>query len=481
MAVDPGAAIVARRLSERFAGMALAEQRRPRFRGANLEAQATTEPEFVLSGPAGTGKSVALLARLHANAEQFPGSRQLIIRKTRASLTQSGLVTFEEKVLPPGHPALLGASGQRITRGNREAYPYPNGSEIVVGGMDKPERLFSSEYDAIYWQEVQESRIEEWESLLRALRNDRIPTQQLFGDCNPSSPKHWLKSRSSTGALAMRETFHRDNPFLWDERTNDWTPAGRRYIANLERMTGVLRDRLYLGLWVAAEGAIYTMFKRSGPGANIVPRFVPPAEWRVILSIDFGFSHPLAAQVWVLDGDGRLFLDRELHMAGRTLDEHAPDILRMLRGRAYMGVADSSSPESIERLRSLGVYCQPTAKGPDSVRAGIRQCIARMGDPGDGQPRLAIMEGSLVERDEERAAQHLPLCLLDELDLYRWKLDNANRAQEEPVKEHDDACDAMRYAVQVADSLCGGAPVTADSVRTIRAEMGEIPEFGWGG
>lgn len=426
-----------------------AEARRPVFRGANLDAQSATDPELVLAGPAGTGKSVALLNRLHANAERYPGSRQLILRKTRASLTESGLVTFEEKVLPPGHPALLGASGQRLARGNRESYDYPNRSSIVVGGMDKMERIFSAEYDTIYWQEATEGRVEEWESLLRALRNDKTPQRQLLGDCNPGPPGHWLRSRAKVGRLRMVDTFHRDNPFLWDGA--DWTAAGREYVANLERMTGVLRDRLYLGLWVAAEGAIYTMFKRSGPGANLVPRFTAPDDWRVVLSIDFGFTHPFSAGVWLVDPDERMYLEREVHMAGRTLDEHVPAILAMLRGRAYEGVADSASPESIERLRSLGIVCRPAVKGPDSVRAGIRQVVARMQPAGDGKPRLMVMEGSLWERDESRAAKHLPLCLVDEIELYRWKLDGSGQANEEPAKEHDDACDQMRYAVQFVD------------------------------
>jgi phage terminase large subunit len=456
-------AVAANSLADVFLGAAAAEAHRPVFRGANLEAQAATDPELVLAGPAGTGKSVALLNKLHTNAERYPGSRQLILRKTRASLTESALVTFEEKVLPVGHPALLGAGGQRLVRGNRESYDYPNRSTIVIGGMDKMERIFSAEYDTIYWQEATEGRLEEWESLLRALRNNKTPHRQLLGDCNPGPPGHWLRSRSKTGRLRMVDTFHRDNPFLWNGE--DWTPAGREYVGNLERMTGVLRDRLYLGLWVAAEGAIYTMFKRSGQGANLVPRFTAPSGWRVVLSIDFGFTHPLAAGVWLIDGDGRMVLEHELHMAGRTLDEHVPALKGMLRGRPYEGVADSSSPESIERLRALGINCQPAVKGPDSVRAGIRQVVARMQQAGDGRPRLTVMEGALWERDEERAKRHLPLCLIDELELYRWKLDGSGQAQEEPVKEHDDACDQMRYAVAYVDRVdsAGDAETSAVS------------------
>jgi len=421
------------------------------LRGANLEVQQATDAEIVVSGPAGTGKSVGLLHLLHRTAEEFPKSRQLILRKTRASLTQSGLDSFEDDVLPSAHPVLFNANGSRILKRNRSSYDYPNGATIVVGGMDEAERLFSSKYDRIYWQEVTEGQEEEWVSLRRALRNFAGPPQQLVSDCNPKSPLHWVAQRAKAGHMRMMETTHRDNPAYWDEASQEWTEKGRAYMDNLAGMTGVLRDRLYLGLWVATEGAIYTMFRRSGPAPNVVPRFRPPDSWRVVLSIDFGFTHPFAAGVWVLDGDGRMTLEHEIHMSGRTLDEHAPTIKAMLRGRAYDGVADSASPESIERLRGLGIRCEPTPKGPDSVRAGIRQVIARMADPGDGKARLAIMEGSLWERDEVRAARHLPLCLADEIELYRWR-PNA----EEPVKETDDACDQMRYAVQFADGASHG-------------------------
>ncbi|HLS00652.1 MAG TPA: hypothetical protein VK054_01520, partial [Beutenbergiaceae bacterium] len=84
-------------------------------------------PEIMLAGPAGTGKSRASLEKIHLCAERYPGMRALIVRKTRVSLTQTGLVTFEDHVLPEGHPVLQGAQ-----RSHRSTYQYPNGSEIVV-------------------------------------------------------------------------------------------------------------------------------------------------------------------------------------------------------------------------------------------------------------------------------------------------------------------------------------------------------------
>src|ERR1700738_4641358 len=58
--------------------------------------------EILLCGPAGTGKSRVLLEKLHFCADKYAGMRGLIVRKTRESITQTAMVTFEEKVLPEG-------------------------------------------------------------------------------------------------------------------------------------------------------------------------------------------------------------------------------------------------------------------------------------------------------------------------------------------------------------------------------------------
>ena len=58
--------------------------------------------EIVLSGPAGTGKSRACLEKLHLCALKYAKMRGLIVRKTRESLSESALVTYEDKVLPEG-------------------------------------------------------------------------------------------------------------------------------------------------------------------------------------------------------------------------------------------------------------------------------------------------------------------------------------------------------------------------------------------
>lgn len=89
---------------------------RLRYRGSNAELIRTRAPEVILSGPAGTGKSLAALHKVHYCAVKYPGMRALVARKTRESLTQSVLVTFEEKVMSPPWNRRVAAGMQRRVR-----------------------------------------------------------------------------------------------------------------------------------------------------------------------------------------------------------------------------------------------------------------------------------------------------------------------------------------------------------------------------
>jgi hypothetical protein len=81
--------------------------------GASLDLFNSYDPELIVSGPAGTGKSRGILEYLHLVAATVPGVRILMLRKTFASLKTSGLVTFDEKVRPQlDGVRFLGRDGQ---------------------------------------------------------------------------------------------------------------------------------------------------------------------------------------------------------------------------------------------------------------------------------------------------------------------------------------------------------------------------------
>jgi hypothetical protein len=201
----------------RYHGAARRPARRARLRA--LCRRARREP----------ARALACLHKLHwAAAQNYPGMRGLIVRKTRESLTQSALVTFEDKVLGPWWRERIAANCQRRVR---QSYTYPNGSELVVGGLDKPSKVMSTEYDLAYVQEAIELTEGDWESLNSRVRNGVMRYQQLFGDTNPDAPTHWIKRRAEGGQLRLLESPPRGQPGLLgprDERLDGEGPGVHR-------------------------------------------------------------------------------------------------------------------------------------------------------------------------------------------------------------------------------------------------------------
>nr|WP_241265667.1 phage terminase large subunit [Streptomyces boncukensis] len=416
----------------------------------------TRDSEVVMSGPAGTGKSLACLYRLHFAALHTPGIRCLIARKTAVSLGSTTLVTFEKKVaaeaLVAGIVKWFGGSPREAA-----AYRYANGSVIVVGGLDKPEKVLSSEYDLVFVDEATELTETDWETLGTRLRNGRLSWQQQLAACNPGAPTHWLKQRADRSKLTMLESRHVDNP-AYVNADGSVTGAGRDYFAKLDALTGVRRLRLRDGKWAAAEGVIYDGWD---PAVHLVAPFRIPREWTRWLAVDFGFTNPFVAQWWAEDGDGRLYLYRELYRTRRLVEDHARDILAAVtdrngqwsepRPRAVICDHDAEDRATLER--HLGMSTSPAKK---TVSDGIQAVQSRLKPAGDGRPRLVLVQGALLERDRDLEDAKLPASTAEEIEGYVWDQKPGKPPKEVPVKESDHGMDALRY--MVAERDLGGRP-----------------------
>ncbi len=177
-------------------------QREPyAFYGGNKEVFYCKAPECVASGPAGTGKSSACLAKLAFFCEKAPNIRCLIVRKTRESLTESGLVTLEQKILAPGSSVLRGPM-----RRLRSSYRFANGSEIVIGGLDKASKVMSTEYDLIYCF-VGETRVDSPSPIQKAFRRPYsgplVTIRTALGHELTGTPNHPILTDKGWVALGL--------------------------------------------------------------------------------------------------------------------------------------------------------------------------------------------------------------------------------------------------------------------------------------
>lgn len=403
-------------------------------------------PEVVLEGPAGTGKSRALLEKGYICVQKYPGARILLTRKTRESMSESVLVTFERHVLPEGDPLLDGAS-----RASRSIYPLANGSEIIVAGLlsngrDQKAKIMSTEYDMILIFEATELSEHEFEQLTTRLRNGVMPYQQLIADCNPDIPLHWLHQRTDRGAAQIHFSRHEDNPALFDAQRGTWTPRGAAYIATLDRLTGVRYARLRLGKRAIAEGGVYN-YDRAVHRIDEMPRGWE--AWRKIRAIDFGYTNPFVCQWWAIDPDGRMYLYREIYMSGRTVKRHAEQINELSEGEKYEATVADHDAEDRATLEENGITTTAAIK---AISRGIQKVQERLANAGDGKPRIYVLAGATVETDEHMAEAKKPVSTDQEFDGYVYPKGVDNKPNKEaPVDLDNHGMDTMRYAVAYED------------------------------
>jgi hypothetical protein len=434
--------------------------------GACASLFASRAPRILLSGPAGTGKSRGCLEKLHLQAMKYPGMRGLIVRQTLVSLGSTTLVTWRSHVIKEalitGEVSFYGGSQEEPAQ-----YRYRNGSVIVIGGMDKPTKIMSSEYDVAYVGEAIELTVDGWEAITTRLRNGVMPYQQIYADTNPDKDTHWLWLRCQTGDITVFESRHEDNP-IYVNPDGSYTEKGRAYIVGmLDQLTGVRKLRLRDGKWVSAEGVIYESFDRA---IHLVPAYAVPHHWPRYWSVDFGMVHPFVLQCWAERPDGELVMYREIYMTRRIVEDHAKTILDACRApREGVGEPDWRNPEHWvwTEPRPTAIICdhdaedratlerhvgQGTTAAIKTVTDGIEAVEVRLrpSPTGSGgmRPRIEFMEGALIERDQLLVEAMKPSCTVDEFGGYIWA---DHRTKDQPVKVEDDGMDAVRYLVADRD------------------------------
>lgn len=453
-------------------------RRRFAFWNQNAEAFNSRVEELLLWGPAGTGKSLLLLTKCFALLDKYPGCRGLFCRGTRASLTQSGLVTWENHVLGPMHPVLL---SNPIKRRVRQSYEFPNGSELIVAGLDDPGKTLSTEYDFCYIQEATEEGVtlDIWETLKRALRNgmmrkDGRVWHQIMADCNPSSPFHFLHQRGQAGTLRMYRSSHQDNPKFFDRAANDWTTEGRSYIeGTLKSMTGIRRKRFYEGVWSAAEGLVYEGFvgkpwdDPAEPGHLLPAGWEPPRAWQRVWGIDWGESAPTALVMCAAEPfAGSAGPDTRAHFYREVYETRLrPDALGRWAAREVMSGAEPAPlaivgdhdpvkvAEFEQGARDEGYSLSVDMADKRDRMEGITAVQSRFDKRADDEkPRIFFRPDALVRPDPRIDTG--PNCLIAELVGYKY---DPNSLLDRPdPKAADHALDAMRYVCRYLDSHAGG-------------------------
>ena len=265
---------------------------------------------------------------------------------------------------------------------------------------------------------------------------------RLFGTTNPDSPNHWYKKNFLDRNLKGWSKYHftlDDNPGLTEEFKDQIK----------ESNVGMFYDRFVLGLWVSAEGAIYTEWDRT---KNVVPWEEMPVMARyVAVGIDQGTTNATSAILVGQDSLGRYWLVDEYRYTpsedgGRLTDaEQSKRVIEWLL-RPHHPVRDCTIDRILIDPAAASFRVQMNADGITS-------------EPADNRVVEGISVVSSLMRGKLLVSSRCT-GFLSEVEGYVWDPKATKRGEDAPVKINDHSMDAARYGI-MAD-FHGGSSLAGD-------------------
>lgn len=255
----------------------------------------------------------------------------------------------------------------------------------------------------------------------QALARCSVEGSKFWFNCNPEGPEHWFYKNWVEGDKPMEK-----NALHLHFTMDDNLALPQRIRERYEGMySGVFYDRYIRGLWVVAEGLIYTMFNKD---FHVVPAVPRPYD-RYYISVDYGTANPCSMGLWGR-ASGVWYRMREYYFDSRkegrqqTDEEYYAELEKLAGDLPIRGViVDPSAASFLETIRRHGRFRD--IKASNEVMAGIRDVATQL-----QLGRLFICEGCTD-------------CIR-EFGLYRW---DEKATADRPIKENDHAMDDVRYFV----------------------------------
>ncbi len=390
---------------------------------------------LLIHGGAGSDKSSLAAEKIHALLLRYPSATGLVVRKFSSSVPRSCGFMLQSAIC-----------GYARFNSQKRMWEYPNGSILLYGGLadEKQREALKSVglrggVDFIWIEEANALSLEDYQVLMTRLRGTAAGWCQVILTCNPDHKNHWINKTIIEAKP--------DNADIYWANPQDNPSLSKEYLATLDGLTGIARDRYWLGRWVSAEGLVWPY----DPSLHLIDPVRIPAEWRRVKSIDFGYSNP-ASVLWLAQApDGDIHVYRQIYKTAMLVSDKAAmiksqDKTEPTGSRCEATVADHDA-EDRATLEREGIKTRPAHK---AVRPGLEAVSRRFASRTRGR-RILIHRNSLCHApDPALVKAHKPTHLVDELLQYQLDSDGKDGY---PIKQHDHACDALRYGVCYLDGV----------------------------
>nr|WP_249323457.1 PBSX family phage terminase large subunit [Wansuia hejianensis] len=328
---------------------------------------------YFLVGGYGSSKSyhVALKIILKCLEEK---RKVLVVREVFETIRDSCFALFEEIISD------LELDDRIKTVTSPMQVKFPNGSQIIFKGMDKPAKLKSIHGVTIVWiEECSELKYEGYKELLGRARHPSLSIHFILST-NPVGEDNWVYTHFFMDEL--KDIFILDDEELYEKRTiiknntyyhhslaDDNLFLPQSYIEQLDEL------KLY-------DPDLYRIARRGRFGVNgikVLPQFETMEHEKVLANIgniskryfragmDFGFvvSYNALLKMAIDDDNKWLYIYKEYYKNGMTDDKTAKELEDFI-DKDELIRADSAEPKTIAYYNQQGFRMIGAKKGPGS-------------------------------------------------------------------------------------------------------------------
>ena len=240
---------------------------------------------------------------------------------------------------------------------------FPNGSQVIMIGLDEETKLLSLNNIGTVWIEeafeVPKDIVEQLDLRMRSQNEN----QQVIMSWNPISINSYLYNFAEINppqnSRKIFSTF-KDNPFL-----------SKEYIAAMEdmRVRNPAKARIYYyGQYgVNPEGLVFQNWREE----KFDPMELAHKGFEHRVGMDLGWIDKSAIIDTLYDRENKtIYVFGEFYKSGCQLSELAAAIKNMGLQKCKISV-DAAEPRSIQYFKNEGINATACAKGKDSVKAGL--------------------------------------------------------------------------------------------------------------
>lgn len=283
--------------------------------------------EVLYGGAAGGGKSYGQLIDAFLYALKYPGSKQLILRRTFPELNRSLIL-----VSLTLYPKEICKYKTAIHR-----WEFANKSFIEFGYCDSEKdvtKYQGAEFDVIRFDELTHFTEYQYQYLISRIRGVNNFPKQIKSSTNPGGIGHaWVKSKFIDNKIPMKEytdEYGRKNIFIPAkvQENKFLIESDPDYIRRLEQLPEKERKTLLEGEWDIFEGQYFTEFRKD---IHVIDPFVIPSHWNRYVSLDYGLD--MLACYWLtIDEQGKVYVYKELYQSNLIISDAAKRILEVNNG-----------------------------------------------------------------------------------------------------------------------------------------------------